>query len=599
MSLRRSFFYLSALPTFVVILDLLIRFPYLRILELSVLQHYLYSYLFEWTFSFMIVWLISFSARSRTAVLAATAVVLSLCQLIVYGHYFYFGVLPNPYSINYCIDHTSDSLSLIISGVTWVHAVIFVNLVIIHSILLRLALKGCDTIPAKYRWAFAGCFLGCFIVFNNNVRFAPASYSVTPATLFSLKYTLQERWSGAAMEVHHGYMRRRFDVAERPHIRSQYNCILFISESLRKKNVSSYGYNRNTTPFIDSMISAGSVVRFHHHVSNAVSTQYSVPMILSGDFTIDKIDHPFIYDYLKWWTDARTYFFTSQSMQRSNIDLIYNTSLDTFVCQEKLPYEPFNDLGVDDVEVSDHVEEFYRRHNGERFFSIIQFNNTHFPYTVKQSAAHFFSTNDSAVIDRYDNTILEQDRILRTYFTSFQQAGLLDSTIIIFTSDHGEAFGERGHMGHLNTLYSEEIEVPMWIYLPKGFPAAKKRVIEQNSLNTTSHLDLFPTLMELYGIVHERAADDRLKGVSLLQPIGSSRIIPVVGKDMIDTKAVIIGEMKYIEINRDGIISYEAYHMSNDRHEKQNLWPGISAEQQRDLKEKFTLIDAVSTGYKK
>lgn len=193
-------------------------------------------------------------------------------------------------------------------------------------------------------------------------------------------------------------------------------------------------------------------------------------MMLSGNFTISKADHPFIYDYVKRWTDSRTYFFTSQSMQRSNIDLVYNTSLDTFVCQERLPYEPFNDLGVDDAEVAESVMEFHRKRNGERFFSIIQFNNTHFPYTVKQRAAHFFSTGDSAVIDSYDNTILEQDRILRSYFTAFQQAGLLDSTVIIFTSDHGEAFGERGHMGHLNTLYGEEIEVPMWIYLPEGFP---------------------------------------------------------------------------------------------------------------------------------
>ncbi|MFZ4622151.1 MAG: sulfatase-like hydrolase/transferase [Bacteroidota bacterium] len=600
MPFRRSLLYLSALPTFVVILDLLIRFSYLRVLEPSLLQHFLYSYTFEWTLCFVITGVIAVIRSRRMPVVIFTASVLSIGQLMVYGHYFYFGVLPNPYSINYSIDHTSDSLSLIISSITWVHAVIFVNLVIIHSILLRIALKGYDAFPLKYRWTIAGCFLGCVIIFNNNVRFAPASYSVSPATFFSLKYTLQERNSGAKMELHHGYVRRRFEVADRPAVRSQYNCILFISESLRKRNFSAYGYHRNTTPFIDSMISAGSVVRFHHHVSNAVSTQYSVPMILSGDFTISKIDHPFIYDYLKRWTDARTYFFTSQSMQRSNIDLVYNTSLDTFVCQEKLPYEPFNDLGVDDADVADHVKDFYRRHNGERFFSIIQFNNTHFPYTVKQSAARFFSTKDSAVIDSYDNTILEQDRILRSYFTAFGQAGLLDSTVIIFTSDHGEAFGERGHMGHLNTLYGEEIEVPMWIYLPKGFSSEKKKVIERNAQNATSHLDLFPTLMELFGIVQEPPVEDHLGGMSLLQPIGSGRIIPVVGKDMIDTKAVIAGTMKYIETNRDGIISYEAYDLSKDRAENRNLWDGIAEQQKQVLKEQFNSIDVAATaGIKK
>lgn len=598
MPLRRLLLYLSALPTFVVILDLLIRFSYLRVLEPSLLQHYFYSYIFEWTFCFVITGVIAVIRSRRTPAVIVTASVLSIVQLIVYGHYFYFGVLPNPYSINYSIDHTSDSLSLIISSVTWLHAVIFFTLVIIHTILLQTGLKGYDAVPTKYRRIFAGCFLICFVIFNNNVRFAPASYSVSPATVYSLKYALQERYAGAKMELHHGYMRRRFVVEERPAVRAQYNCILFISESLRKRNYSAYGYQRNTTPFIDSMIAAGSVVRFHHHVTNAVSTQYSVPMMLSGNFTISKADHPFIYDYVKRWTDSRTYFFTSQSMQRSNIDLVYNTSLDTFVCQERLPYEPFNDLGVDDAEVAESVMEFHRKRNGERFFSIIQFNNTHFPYTVKQRAAHFFSTGDSAVIDSYDNTILEQDRILRSYFTAYQQAGLLDSTVIIFTSDHGEAFGERGHMGHLNTLYGEEIEVPMWIYLPEGFPEEKKRVIERNAQNATSHLDLFPTLMELHGIVQQRPAVDQLEGRSLLQPIGSGRIIPVVGKDMIDTKAVIIGRMKFIETNRDGIISYEAYDLNNDRSEKENLWGGIPELQRRELKERFISIDAAAENTK-
>lgn len=594
MLLRRSILYLSALPTFVVILDLLIRFSYLRVLEPSLLQHFLYSTIFEWTLCVVIIGIVAFARKWRMPIVILTASVLSISQLIVYGHYFYFGVLPNPYSINYSIDHPSDTLSLIISSVTWMHAVIFVNLVIIHAILLKTGLKGYDSFPTRYRRIAAGCSLICFVVFNNNVRFAPASYSVSPATLYSLKYAIQERFTGAKMELHHGYMRRRFVVEERPSVRSPYNCILFISESLRKRNYSAYGYHRNTTPFIDSMVAAGSVVRFHHHVTNAVSTQYSVPMMLSGCFTLSRTEHPFIYDYVKRWTDTRTYFFTSQSMQRSNIDLVYNTSLDTFVCQEKLPYEPFNDLGVDDADVAEDVMDFHRRRCGERFFSIIQFNNTHFPYTVKQRAAHFFSTGDSAVIDSYDNTILEQDRILRSYFSSFQQAGLLDSTVIIFTSDHGEAFGERGHMGHLNTLYSEEIEVPMWIYLPKGFPEEKKRVIERNAQNATSHLDLFPTLMELHGIVQQRSAADQLDGRSLLQPIGSGRIIPVVGKDMIDTKAVIIGRMKYIETNRDGIISYEAYDLNKDRSEKENLWSGLPELRRRELKERFISIDAAA-----
>lgn len=596
MSIRRSFLLLSVLPTFVVVLDAVIRFPYLRVLELSLLQHYLYSYLFEWTICFTVIWLISFSDTHRTVFIAAAAYVLSLIQLTVYGHYFYFGVLPNPYSINYFIDHNSDSLSLMLSSVTWMHAAVFLLLSSIQYQLLRLSLRGCDAVPVRYRISVLGIFLACVIVFNNNVRFAPASYSITPATLFSVKYALQERWFGSTFELHHGYMRRRFEIADRPRVNAKWNCVLFLSESVRKRSFSAYGYGRPTTPFLDSMVNAGAIIRFDHHVSNAVSTQYSVPMLLSGDFTIAKVDHPFIYDYLKKRTDARTYFFTSQSMQRSNIDLVYNTSLDTFVCQEKLPYEPFNDLGVDDEEAAEDVKEFHRRRNGERFFSIIQFNNTHFPYTVKQSASQFFSTGDSAVVDRYDNTILEQDRILRSYFTAFQQSGLLDSTVILFSSDHGEAFGERGHLGHLNTLYGEEIDVPQWVYLPKGFPAEKRRAMEQNAVKATSHLDLFPTMMELFDAVESTVTGSVFRGRSLFQPLPEERRIPVVGKDMIDTKAVIAGRFKYIETNRDGSVTHEAYHLRDDPKELTNIWRTLPDQKQKEMIEQFRLIDAVSIG---
>ncbi|MFA6457331.1 MAG: sulfatase-like hydrolase/transferase [Bacteroidota bacterium] len=595
MSFRRSILLLSLFPLFVFLLDLTLRFNYLRVLEFPLLQHFFYSYFFEWTISFTAVWLIS-RFRDKRNIAAAIAVFLLCClQLLVYGHYFYFGVLPNPYSVNYLLDHIADSISLIVSSIEAMHALAFAVLFLIQYVLFRYALKGMDVVPSLFQKSNIGVFVLLTFVFNNNVRFAPASYSITPATIFSVNYALQERWYGKSFEVRQGYVRRRFAIEARPKVKARYNCILILSESVRSRNLSSYGYRRSTTPFQDSLIAAGTVIKFQHHFTNTVSTQYSVPVMLSGVFTIRKIDQPFMYDYVKRWTDAKTYFFSSQSMQRSNIDLVYNTLLDTFICQEKLSLPQFNDLGVDDETFSEMVRSFHANRSGEKFFSIIQFNNTHFPYTVKPSAEYFRSTPDSAVVDQYDNTIREQDGLLRSYIKSFQHVGLLDSTVIIFTSDHGEAFGERGHLGHLNTLYVEDVEVPMWIYLPPGFPQEQRTALQQNARKMTSHLDMFPTLADLFGLDCTTIQDTTFPGASLFRPIDGHRLIPIVGKDMIDTKAVVIDSMKYIETVKDGLSNYEAYNFHTDAGERNNMWNRLPSGDQKRIKQYLQEVDKTST----
>lgn len=589
-TLRRALLTLSALPLFILLLDLAVRFPYLRTLEPARLQHFFASYAFEWTASLMVVHLISLlPARRQAAIIAA--ILLSLLQVGIFGHYFYFGVLPNPYSVNYLIDHSADTVSLLLSSISWQYVLAFVLLAPFESVLFIRSVEAFSAIGRRLRIGSIVLFAALLIVFNNNVRYAPSSYSVTPATIFSVKYALQERWFTADGKVNHGYVRRRFTIPERPRITPRYNIVLFISESVRKRSLSAYGYARRTTPFLDSLVGAGTVIRFDAHTTNAVSTQFSVPMILSGNFTITRPDQPYIYDYIKQWTDSRTHFFTSQSTLRSTIDLLYNSSLDTFVCQEGTAHGVFNDLGVDDVELAGPVGAFHGTLRG-RFFSVIQFNNTHFPYTVKKKAEVFRSSPDSAVIDHYDNTILEQDGVMREYFDAFRRSGLLDSTIILFTSDHGEAFGERGHLGHLNTLYGEEIDVPFWVYLPPGAPKEWTERLRSNAHLPTSHIDLFPTMMEMSGLPVDSAGARSFLGMSLLHPLPEGRVIPAVGKDMIDTKAAVIGRTKYIMTVRDGIAAYEAYRLDSDPMERRNVWPGLSDAEREHI---ITVLNGIDT----
>ena len=73
--------------------------------------------------------------------------------------------------------------------------------------------------------------------------------------------------------------------------------------------------------------------------------------------------------------------------------------------------------------------------------------------------------------DAYDASIAYLDAQLGELFSSLRQYSLDDSTVIVITSDHGEAFGEHDLYGHGNSLYLESLHVPLLIYYPSEFPS--------------------------------------------------------------------------------------------------------------------------------
>ena len=70
---------------------------------------------------------------------------------------------------------------------------------------------------------------------------------------------------------------------------------------------------------------------------------------------------------------------------------------------------------------------------------------------------------------------------------------LLDKTIIVITSDHGEEFKEHGGLLHGETLYEEMVKVPLIIYLPGK--KSGKRISSQVSI-----IDIMPTILGKIGI---------------------------------------------------------------------------------------------------
>jgi arylsulfatase A-like enzyme len=115
------------------------------------------------------------------------------------------------------------------------------------------------------------------------------------------------------------------------------------------------------------------------------------------------------------------------------------------------------------------------------------------------------------LISTYDGGIKSTDERLAKVISMFKAAGVYENSLIIVTSDHGEAFGEHGQWYHGNP-YHEVLHVPLVIKFPGGRYKGK-RVRE-----TVHGVDLAPTVLEVLGLPPAAQSD----GLSLLGLFRSS-----------------------------------------------------------------------------
>ena len=111
------------------------------------------------------------------------------------------------------------------------------------------------------------------------------------------------------------------------------------------------------------------------------------------------------------------------------------------------------------------------------------------------------------VRSQYDAGIRYTDDVLRDLFHRLDELGFLDNCLVILTSDHGEALGERGHFLHPGTLYRELLNVPLILAGPK-IPRGK---IDERLVST---IDIAPTVLDYLGI----EIPDSFQGRSTLLP---------------------------------------------------------------------------------
>ena len=99
------------------------------------------------------------------------------------------------------------------------------------------------------------------------------------------------------------------------------------------------------------------------------------------------------------------------------------------------------------------------------------------------------------IIAAYDAEIRSMDDAFGVLLSGLADRDLMENTIIVFTSDHGEELGEHGMMGwHSHALWDEQLLVPLLIGLPDG-SGAGARISDQ-----VRGIDMLPTVLELLSI---------------------------------------------------------------------------------------------------
>lgn len=171
----------------------------------------------------------------------------------------------------------------------------------------------------------------------------------------------------------------------------------------------------------------------------------------------------------------------------------------------------------------------------------------------------------------YDGEIAYLDAQIGKLIDELASLDILDDTVLVITSDHGDSLGEHNHIGHRMSLYEQLVRVPLIIRYPDAFEPGT-RVEQQVSL-----VDLYPTFLELAGFDTSQANANGF--FSLTAPPG------------IDVRPFLVAENTAPK-SQNNVVSrmlrtpqYKYIWMSNGRHELYDL--------ARDPLEKVSLIDAL------
>jgi arylsulfatase A-like enzyme/cytochrome c-type biogenesis protein CcmH/NrfG len=347
--------------------------------------------------------------------------------------------------------------------------------------------------------------------------------------------------------------------------------VLVTIDTLRADHLGAYGYAAAHTPAIDALAVRG--VRFDRAYATAPITLTSHASLLTGlappkhgarhNGMRLRADVPTLAERLKsqgWSTAA---FVAAFPLERR-----FGLSRGFDVYSDALPRgadgRPQNERAGYQV-VDEALAWLDRQPTTGRSFLWVHLFEPHAPYVDRQAMAAPPGGRPRSVGERYDTEIAVADGEVARLVHAVRPH--LDSTLVVVASDHGEAFGEHGEIGHSVFIYDTTLRVPLVIAGPGIRPAVVGEAV--------SLVDVMPTLLELVGATPAAPVD----GVSLapaltrgapLAPraIYAESFAPLLDFGWSPLRSLRDGGMKYIAAP-----TAELYDLRQDAGETRNLLP--------------------------
>ncbi len=332
------------------------------------------------------------------------------------------------------------------------------------------------------------------------------------------------------------------------------NVLLITVDTLRVDHLSSYSYERRTTPHLDALAAAGT--RFTRSISQAPHTHPAMasmltsayPTQLGGELKYIPYDLPTVAEvfrnagYQTAAVSSNVWIKSALGFDQGFEHFDQTSAMNEFYADdERRGWKDASDVSQAGLAWLD-------KHQGEPFFLWLHYLDPHHPYEPAAAFDQVFANKERpkppfldelrrlstaeqtrrllqladassataaedfrALLDLYDGEIAQTDAQIGRVLTRLDELGLDQRTAIVFTADHGEEFLDHDSWGHSHTLYDELIHVPLILHRPgQEDPGAVRDELVRT-------LDIAPTLLALCGLETPRS----MRGRNLLSRRGS------------------------------------------------------------------------------
>ena len=349
------------------------------------------------------------------------------------------------------------------------------------------------------------------------------------------------------------------------------NVVMVVLESIRADALTPYNRELPTAPFLDSLAASGLLVE-QMYAPVAHTTKALVPLV-AGVYPSLQLHFPearpgglparALPDLLAPLGYASAFFSPAPLEYENKKDLLRNMGYETLRGAGAFDTTGFDRIGYFGFEdrivinpAMDWVDGAVA--DAKPFFLTILTLTAHHPY---RPPARFANRQyDSTLPDDYLNAVASTDAFLRELYAEFARRNLLEETLFIFVSDHGEAFREHGMTGHNQVLWDEVLHVPCVLHHPLLFGNGRRVT------GPRSQVDVLPTVAELLGLA---ILDGEIPGRSLLDDFDQDRVLYHSAWNSRQGLALRDGSTKYLYFYRRSPM--KAFQYTRDPRERENI----------------------------